>query len=115
MMVERLFSYWEGNFSGAMLNFGRVEPEIRQFSGGTSVPRCNYPEVACKALQLAQEAKKWPNIRKNGEFSFFFGVLRDMFLFLVNSGYKQRTSGFFLSFFFSGFKGHVVISGEFRV
>ena len=24
MMVGRLFSYWEGNFSGAMLNFGRV-------------------------------------------------------------------------------------------
>ena len=30
-----------------------------------------------------------------------------MLLFLVNSGYKQRTSGFFLSVFFSGFKGHV--------
>ena len=24
MMVGRLLSYWEGNFSGAMLNFGRV-------------------------------------------------------------------------------------------
>ena len=24
MMVGRLISYWEGNFSGAMLNFGRV-------------------------------------------------------------------------------------------
>ena len=23
-MVGRLLSYWEGNFSGAMLNFGRV-------------------------------------------------------------------------------------------
>ena len=26
MMVGRLLSYWEGNFSGAMLNFGRVSP-----------------------------------------------------------------------------------------
>ena len=25
MMVGRLLSYWEGNFSGAMLNFGRVK------------------------------------------------------------------------------------------
>ena len=24
MVVGRLLSYWEGNFSGAMLNFGRV-------------------------------------------------------------------------------------------
>ena len=24
MMVGRLLSYWEDNFSGAMLNFGRV-------------------------------------------------------------------------------------------
>ena len=24
MMVGRLLSYWEGNFSGGMLNFGRV-------------------------------------------------------------------------------------------
>ena len=24
MVVERLLSFWEGNFSGAMLNFGRV-------------------------------------------------------------------------------------------
>ena len=23
-MIGRLLSYWEGNFSGAMLNFGRV-------------------------------------------------------------------------------------------
>ncbi len=26
-MVGRLLSYWEGNFSGAMLNFGRVHME----------------------------------------------------------------------------------------
>jgi len=24
MMVGRLLSYWEGNFAGAMLNFGKV-------------------------------------------------------------------------------------------
>ena len=24
MMIARLLSYWEGTFSGAMLNFGRV-------------------------------------------------------------------------------------------
>ena len=27
-MVGRLLSYWEGNFSGAMLNFGRVNISI---------------------------------------------------------------------------------------
>ncbi len=26
MVVGRLLSYWEGNFSGAMLNFGGVTP-----------------------------------------------------------------------------------------
>ena len=31
-MVGRLLSYWEGYFSGAMLNFGRV-----QFLGGKTV------------------------------------------------------------------------------
>ena len=25
MVGRRILSYWEGNFSGAMLNFGRVE------------------------------------------------------------------------------------------
>ncbi len=25
MLVGRLLSFWEGNFSGAMLNFGRVK------------------------------------------------------------------------------------------
>ena len=31
MVVGRLLSYWEGNFSGAMLNFGRVSLMIPQF------------------------------------------------------------------------------------
>ena len=40
MMVGRLLSYWEGNFSGAMLNFGRVTSSrwwgcICQDSGGS--------------------------------------------------------------------------------
>ena len=30
MVIGRLLSYWEGNFSGAMLNFGRVEAEQLQ-------------------------------------------------------------------------------------
>ncbi len=32
MVVGRLLSYWEGNFSGAMLNFGRVLPRKRTMS-----------------------------------------------------------------------------------
>ena len=35
MMVGRLLSYWEGNFSGAMLNFGRVTK-----NSGFSQPFC---------------------------------------------------------------------------
>ena len=31
MMVGRLLSYWEGNFSGAMLNFGRVPDSLKPF------------------------------------------------------------------------------------
>ena len=32
MVVGRLLSYWEGNFSGAMLNFGRVVGGFNQIN-----------------------------------------------------------------------------------
>ncbi len=35
-MIGRLLSYWEGNFSGAMLNFGRVY--VGLVLGGEGVP-----------------------------------------------------------------------------
>ena len=36
-MVERLLSYWEGDFSGAMLNFGGVISNIQQRTWGPLV------------------------------------------------------------------------------
>ena len=41
MMVGRLLSYWEGNFSGAMSNFGRVSNDI-------------YPTRSSKICQTAR-------------------------------------------------------------
>ena len=41
MMVGRLLSYWEGNFSGAMSNFGRVSNDI-------------YPTRSSKICQIAR-------------------------------------------------------------
>ena len=41
MLVGRLLSYWEGNFSGAMLNFGRVNvsfPPTWKRNHGTGSP-----------------------------------------------------------------------------
>ncbi len=42
MVVGRLLSYWEGNFSGAMLNFGRVfdKPLYESHSGAKRISFC---------------------------------------------------------------------------
>ena len=40
MVVGRLHSYWEGNFSGAMLNFGRVTEHAKIYGWSTYPPKC---------------------------------------------------------------------------
>ncbi len=50
MMVERLLSFWEGNFSGAMLNFGAGIPDI------SLVPKKNKQG---REIQIIQAYTPW--------------------------------------------------------
>ncbi len=40
MVVGRLLSYWEGNFSGALLNFGGVTSYFFQLHIFNDIPKC---------------------------------------------------------------------------
>ena len=61
MVVGRLLSYWEGNFSGAMLNFRRVSPENEWLEDETSFQK----------------------IFKNGPFSADMLIFRGVAFFLT--------------------------------
>ena len=62
MVVERLLSYWEDNFSGAMFNFGRVTSydcfswifHHPQLLGKKRKTDCVYSKVICVFIGFAK-------------------------------------------------------------
>ncbi len=66
MVVGRLLSYWEGNFSGAMLNFGRVMPESRAiFSSTPWSPDCHvFPHPSSRMICPADERRRAWHIKR---------------------------------------------------
>ena len=90
-MVGRLLSYWEGNFSGAMLNFGKVTlPNMVNMGLGLHVGGPTTLFLCQKSLGFAACSMlgiKGPNIAsQNGSFFhglFCHGRIR------IKSPYKQ--------------------------
>ena len=73
MVVGRLLSYWEGNFSGAMLNFRRVllnlqnihaiwHEHIHQFNRVSLKTGIQHPQMKCLTLYGCQPKNRgiWP-------------------------------------------------------
>ena len=66
MVVGRLLSYWEGNFSGAMLNFGRVNTEVFTLMTIHHVPQWSFlPSRARHRHRTWQLGSRWSDWHKH--------------------------------------------------